>query len=208
MRFIKALRKSCQSQVVLGTSPKALRHNDVVQSGVDPSMIDSIVDELLPLKDQLSYLMESLNVTATSINAILNEETQQNLIASLESLSVIMETVANQRGNINAIMNNAKILTANLEQDRQKLSEILSDVSIFTEDLTKTNLSATLHNLDKTITSVDSLIALVQKGDGTIGKLLTDDALYDELTQTGEQLKLLLEDVKANPKKYVKFSLF
>ncbi|MDR0364321.1 MAG: MlaD family protein [Bacteroidales bacterium] len=195
-------------EIVLGNSLEALKHDDAIQSGVDISVIDSVVEELMPLKDQLSYLMESFSETTKSINAILGEETQQNLIDGIESLSIIMETVADQRGNINTIMNNARMLTANLEQDRQQLSKILGDVSVVTEDLTKMNLSATINNLDKTIASVDSLVSLIQTGDGTVGKLLTDGALYDELTQTSKQLKLLLEDVQANPKKYVKFSLF
>lgn len=195
-------------EVFLGNSTSHLKDDDTIQSGTDNSLIDSIVEELMPLKDKIEFLVERLDRTAQSLNAILDEETQQNVIASLESFRVIMQTVAEQRHNINAIMGNARDLTGNLEEDRKKLSVILDNIAVITEDLSQANIAGTVNHLNQAVTAADSLLVQLQQGNGTLGQLMTDDALYSELTTATEQLRLLIEDVKQNPKKYVKLSLF
>jgi phospholipid/cholesterol/gamma-HCH transport system substrate-binding protein len=55
---------------------------------------------------------------------------------------------------------------------------------------------------------MDSLLLQIQSDNNTLGKLITTDSLHNELTRSTEQLRLLLEDVRLNPKKYVRFSVF
>ncbi len=63
-------------------------------------------------------------------------------------------------------------------------------------------------NLEKTLGKVDALMNDVQQGKGTLGKLMKDEAMYNNLTDASNELKELLADIKNNPKRYIHFSVF
>ena len=69
-------------------------------------------------------------------------------------------------------------------------------------------LDSTLTRLDHTVTLMDSLLVQIQSGEGTLGKVIQDEALYDEFVTTLADTKALLQDVRENPKRYFKFSIF
>ena len=102
-----------------------------------------------------------------------------------------------------------------MKENDEKLSSILSnfdtvtkDLAIITNDLKCVKLSETVANLDNTLTTVNTLMTSIENGEGSIGKLLKDEGLYQNLEGAASQMKQLLEDMKLNPKRYVHFSLF
>jgi phospholipid/cholesterol/gamma-HCH transport system substrate-binding protein len=73
---------------------------------------------------------------------------------------------------------------------------------------TAARLDSTLTTLDRTVSRVDGILARVEGGEGTLGHLVQEDALYEELVRTLRDAKELLVDVRENPKRYFKFSVF
>ncbi len=195
-------------EIFLGDASEYLSDGDAIRAELDPSMIDAFAKELMPLKEKFEDLIEQLDVTAESVNAILNEQSQQHLRASIENLKDITYMVAHQKNNIDAVMNNIKLFSSDLERSGKKLDHVLDNVSTITDDLSKSDISGTINQLQYTVVTMDSILKQIQTGNGTIGQLISDDILYKELIQTTEQLRALLEDIQRNPKKYVKFSIF
>ena len=195
-------------EIFMGSSSIYLSHGDTICAELDPSLIDRLTKEIIPLKEKIEKLVEQLSITAQSINDILNEQSRKDVIASIENLKNITNMVVNQKDNLDAIMNNAKTFTGELKQSAEHFDHIVTNVSNITDDISQADISGTISHLQHTIATMDSILQQLQSDDNTIGKLMTTDSLHNELTRSTEQLRLLLEDIRKNPKKYVKFSVF
>ena len=195
-------------EIFIGNTTKYLSHNDTIHAELDPSMIDRLAIEIMPLKEKVEGLVEQLSITSQSVNDILNEQSRQNIIESIDNLKVITGMAAHQKNNLDAIMTNAKSFTEDLKQSAEHFDHIVTNVSNITDDIVQADISGVIAQLQHTVATMDSLLLQIQSDDNTLGKLITTDSLHNELTRSTEQLRLLLEDVRKNPKKYVKFSVF
>jgi phospholipid/cholesterol/gamma-HCH transport system substrate-binding protein len=83
-----------------------------------------------------------------------------------------------------------------------------SNFNKISDSLNKADLGKTVRNLNQTLAKVDGLMSNLNSGKGTAGKLLNDDALYNNLAKTSKELELLLQDVRLNPTRYVNVSVF
>jgi len=97
---------------------------------------------------------------------------------------------------------------AKLESTIGSIDKITKDLSVTTDALAKADLEKTMKNLQTTANNFNSVLSKIEKGEGSIGKLLKDEGLYNNLSGASKQLETLLEDMKLNPKRYVHFSLF
>ncbi|MCL2510694.1 MAG: MlaD family protein [Bacteroidales bacterium] len=195
-------------EIFIGNATTYLTHGDTIHSELDLSMIDRLAKEIMPLKEKVECLVEDLSITAQAINDILNEQSRQNITESLENIRNITKMVAGQKNNFDAIMTNAKSFTEDLKQSAEQFDHIVTNASAITDDIAQADISGAIAQLQRTVATMDSLLLQIQSDNNTIGKLITTDTLHNELTRSTEQLRLLLEDVRLNPKKYVKFSLF
>ena len=87
-------------------------------------------------------------------------------------------------------------------------NKISSDLSTLSNSLADSDLDAIMANLKSTVYNFDQLLSSIEKGEGSVGKLMKDEAIYNNLEGATKQLEELLEDMKLNPKRYVHFSLF
>jgi phospholipid/cholesterol/gamma-HCH transport system substrate-binding protein len=109
----------------------------------------------------------------------------------------------------------AKNANAMLEKNKTKLDATFTNLDKTTanfasisDSLAKADLGKTVKNLEKTLANVDKLMADMEAGKGTMGKLMKDDAMYNNFTKTSKELELLLQDLRLNPTRYVNVSLF
>ena len=97
---------------------------------------------------------------------------------------------------------------ANLQATLQNANKMTAELAKLSSELSATELNKTIADAQKTLAKLNTLLASVESGNGTIGKLLKDEALYKDLDKSAKQLELLLEDFRLNPKRYVHFSVF
>ncbi len=76
------------------------------------------------------------------------------------------------------------------------------------DTLTEADLAGTINRLNSSLASINALLEEIEQGKGSVGKILKDDKLYDNIEGATAQLEALLQDMKLNPKRYVHFSLF
>jgi len=103
-------------------------------------------------------------------------------------------------------------LTATLDHGAQAFDRIANggsiDRSLSQVDATTASLEHTSATLSKTAESLQGVLDRLDRGEGTLGKMSRDPELYDDLKRTTDSLNALVEDIKKNPKRYVKLSLF
>ena len=95
-----------------------------------------------------------------------------------------------------------------LDNSIQNINTITDNFSKLSDSIANAGLTKTMKNLESTIGSLDIMLAKMEKGNGTLGKLMTDDELYKNLTASSRELDLLLQDFRLNPKRYVNVSVF
>ena len=170
-----------------------------------PGMLAVVGDKLSPLQNKVESTVSNADSLLTHLNNVLDIKTQQNLRVAIAEMSNTMaefnkaaqalnKTISGNQGHINATM-------ANLDKTSANFAKI-------SDSINQANLGQAVKKLENSLAKVDDVINDVQAGKGTLGKLLKDDKMYDNLAGASLELKELLADLKKNPKRYVHFSVF
>ena len=178
---------------------------DTLKTSNKLGLTAELANQIGPVKDKVEILLENANKLMNNLNATLDATTQQKLKSSIASLEVTMAEFSQTSKSINGILaeNKSKLNTTltNFEKTSGNLNAMSSS-------LEKADLGATVKKLEATLTSVNGMMANLEQGKGSMGKLLSDDAMYNNLTKTSKELELLLQDLRLNPTRYVNVSVF
>ena len=165
----------------------------------------SISSSIKPTQEKLNRLLNQADTTLTGVNKILDVQTTSELKGAIAELSATMRNL----NKASVTLNNMLIANqANLQATLQNANKMTAELAKLSSELSATELNKTIADAQKTLANLNTLLASVESGNGTIGKLLKDEALYKDLDKSAKQLELLLEDFRLNPKRYVHFSVF
>lgn len=168
-------------------------------------LTESLKKQLLPLQSKFEKVVLNVDNLLTGVNNVLDQKGQQDLKKSLSELSQTMEQFHKASSSINTILDTNKGQINGVVTNLNKVSSNFSKIS---DSLNKADLGKTVANLKNTLAKVDQIMGNIQEGKGTMGKLMTDEALYKNLEKTSKELELLLEDVRLHPTRYVNVSVF
>ncbi|MDD2634945.1 MAG: MlaD family protein [Bacteroidales bacterium] len=205
-------------ELIFGANKKFHQPNDTLIGEVEQSLKDQVSVQMLPLKNQAEELMKEIEKAITIISYIFNEETRDNLEKSFASIKTTMAYIEHsafsldtmlvqESGKISRILSNVESITYNLRNNHEQISNIINNLSTFSDTLIALNVSQTIIQANQALTDFNAIIEKVNNGEGTFGQLLQDDKLAKQLENASENLDKLLEDLRLNPKKYVNFSL-
>ena len=178
---------------------------DKLQSGVKLGLTDLLAEKMAPLQVKLDKVLLNADQMLTGINNVLDKKGQQDLKDALSELSQTIAQFHKASENINGMLADNKANINGIVTDFHKVSTNFVAVS---DSLKQANLGKTARDLQVTLKRVDEIMAGLNSGKGTAGKMLKDDALYNNLTETSKELELLLQDLRLNPTRYVNVSLF
>ena len=217
--FSADLMGSKSITLILGDSKEAVVSGDTLLTSVEGSLMESVNKQVAPLKAKAEELMGSVDTLLSAFNAVMNDETVNNLSSSLEDIKTTFKNLASTttrlddmatvEGNrLSNILSNVDSLITTLNDNREGLSNIINNFESISDSLSKTDIAAVIKKADSSISSLNQILAKINEGRGTAGKLMNNDSLYRELDKSAEELNKLLKDIRENPKRYVKFSLF
>ena len=182
---------------------------DTLRSEIKMGLTDKIEAELKPISEKVNRLVVSLDTITQSLNAILASNQIQNTLASLNNtMATIDKMVNSETAKIQNITSSLQKFATTLAKNSDKLESIITNLDETTTVLANGDLDKTLENLNKTTASLNLVMQKIENGDGTAGMLLNDKKLYENLEKSAADLDALLVDLKANPKRYVRFSVF
>ncbi len=217
--FSSSLLGSPEVEIIPGNSTEMAKNGDTLISLTEATLGQEVNKQLLPLKIKAENLISSIDTVATIIQQVLNKNTRDNLVEAIEhvkqTLSNIAHTTQNldtlmilQRSNLSKIITNVESISSNLQQSNGKISNIFNNFSNLSDSLAKARIPYTISQMNKAIGDLDAVLLKINKGEGSVGQLLNNDQLYKEVEKAARDLNLLLEDIKKNPSKYVKVSVF
>lgn len=199
----------------LGNSRELAENKDTLRADIQGSLAQS----LQPVQRKAEILMDKVDSSLAAINKILNPEFQRNVDRSFLSIANSLQTlegttkkidrlVGAQSGHIDAIMGNAEALTASLRASSGKLGATTANFERLSTDLANSNIKGTLDNANKAMADLQATVNKINNGQGSLGLLLNDNSMYNNLNAASANLNNLFIDLKAHPKRYVSFSVF
>ncbi len=206
-------------QIVLRHHIQLVESGDTLLSDNQPSITDEFNSQIAPIKKKAENLLATTDSILTSIQYIFNKNTRNNLsssfasiertLRSLEHSSYALDTLmTTQQSRLRNIFGNVESITSNLRSNNERISKIFANLSSISDSLVKSNFTSTIRNANAVLDKSASIMDKISKGQGSMGLLLNNDSLYNNLAASSSDLDKLLIDVKENPKKYVHFSIF
>ncbi|HLK97316.1 MAG TPA: MlaD family protein, partial [Hymenobacter sp.] len=193
----------------LGKNSKVFDGGEDLKSYTVASITDAFQAKALPV-------LGTVDSTLIKVNSFLSKEARVSLQATLVNAQGSTEAlknllVMNQR-NINQITTNMARLTADLAVTEKKLDRIAGNFAQLSDSLKQAPVGPAMRKLNATMTEAQSAMTTLNRSladeKGSLGKLINDDSLYTNLNATAASSNALLVDLKANPKRYVHFSVF
>jgi len=192
---------------------------DTLSATIEKGISDQISEELLPLKQKTEQLMQSVDNIVLSINSYWDTSAAYIIDESLyefrdgiskfgdlaKSLTVLVE---NESRVIDEVLHNASDITKNLANKSEQIENVIDNFSAISDTLAASEINAVILEAKATLSQLNELMMKVNNGEGTLGMLMHSDSLHNELVNTNISLQNLLEDMEANPNKYVHFSVF
>lgn len=181
------------------------KNGDTLVSGVKPGITELVTQRLNPLQEKLEELLNSADTVLIGMDKVMNEESRGHLRSGIANLDDVLQNVNRISAKLDAFLDKN---TADLDGSLKNVKKISANLAQVSDTLVNANLGNTIRSLESTAEHLNAMIAKLESGDGSMAKLINDDALYTNLNNASAELKLLLEDVKNNPKRYVHFSVF
>ena len=199
-------------QFVYGNGPGTYSVGDTIPGRLAESLMDKIDTEILPVKEKISNLIVVLDSVISSVDEIMNPEFKKNFSSTLAHLNSttasLDKVIGSKEKELAATLDNIKKFTQMLSDNSGKMNKTFSNLEAITDTLAAADIYSSVSNLKASLEKSALLMDNLNKGKGSAGQFLTNDTLYTNLTNSLESLNVLLKDMKANPKRYVHFSVF
>ena len=203
---------STSLEIVMGSNGQFVKNGDTLQSTAKLGIMTQVTNSLNPALNNINKTLGSLDNLITQLSATLDPKTQNNLQSIIATLartsSSLDQMIKSQSEVLGKTLHNVQTITGTIADNSGKIDTTLSNISRATSGLANSDLEGTLRSLNKTVNSLEATLSAVNSKKGTVGLLLNDRQLYDELRMTNRSLTTLLDDLRVNPKRYVSISVF
>ena len=179
--------------------------SDTLKSSIAPGLTDLVNKKITNLQVKIESMVMSADSVLFKINRVFDDSTRTNLRNSVSDFNY---TIAELKETSSAINNIVKSNKSRVDLTIENVSKISKDLSNITTSLTNSDLDITLANFKKSSDDLSLILSNINKGQGTISKLIVNDSLFNNLNDASRSIDLLLEDIRLNPNRYIHFSLF
>jgi phospholipid/cholesterol/gamma-HCH transport system substrate-binding protein len=199
-------------QFVYGKGPGTYSEGDTIPGRLAESLTDKIETELLPVKDKVTNLIVTIDSVISSVNEVMDADFKRNLGKTLNNLSNTTESldkiIGSKEMELKATLDNINKFTQMLSDNSGSMSHTFSNLEAISDTLSAADIYSSVSNLKNSLEKAAKMIDNLNNGKGSAGQFMTNDTLYSNLTNSLASLNSLLKDLKANPKRYVHFSVF
>ncbi|KAA5534956.1 MCE family protein [Taibaiella lutea] len=199
----------------MSNDPQILPENSFIQSKEAEGLLGNLGSQVSPVLETVTHTVVSLDTLLNTINNIINDDARKHLNASFASLEVGLNQLSGlatelnkQSGQLAGVIKNVNSVTGNLASNNEQINNTLSNLHDFSTSLKNAPVQETVDDLRKAAADLQSLVAKANDSNGSLGLLLNDKRLYNNLSTTLGTLDTLLGDVKAHPGKYINVSVF
>lgn len=184
-----------------------LEDGGMLVSAKESGLSALIREKTLPVLNNVDSLTYQLNRVVSQFDqtGVILNKTLGNANAAVGTLGL---TISENRAALQTTLANVNRLSSSLIETEKQLKPILTKADTFADSLQSLQLKQTLASVNKTVDGLQTILTNINKGQGSLGKLASDEGFYRNINNTTASLEKLLTDLRENPKRYVHFSLF
>ena len=197
--------------VILGNSDLLAKNNDTLIAEIENSLQDEVNKQILPLKNKAEGLISSVDSLMVIFTSVLNTDARKNLASSFknldetfilmsESMKELNKLVVTNEKNISNSIKNFESITGNISDNNESIENILKKMSSISDSISSKDIGDIIKNLN-------NITNKISVGQGNLGLLNSDDQLYRNIEKTTNDISILVEEIKKDPKKYFNFSV-
>lgn len=214
-----SLLGSVSLEVKLGNSTKYLQTGDTLLTTLSGGAFDEALKMINPVLYEVRNAVKSLDSVLHIVTNVFDPSTKNNIKGVIENLNTVTASFTVSAASLQSLLNpqsgalakslgNVNTFTNNLNGNNDKLNNILSNANKASTNLANLDLQRTLNKLDSAANQLKTGIAKINSNSGSIGLLLNDTKLYDNLSGTSNKINILLDDIRVHPKRYLTISVF
>lgn len=202
----KALR------IDLGNATDRLEDGDTLMAELEQGLADKVGKELGPLREKTEALVVSIDSMVNMLKTVFDPNTRNNLQSGIghmnNTLASFDEMMNSDKGKLKIMIDNLASITTNLKENNAQITNILNNLSQVSDTLAGEHFANTIRKAEEVMEQTNQVMMKINSGEGSLGQLVNDKGLYNNLDSTATSLDALLKDMKDNPKRYVHFSVF
>lgn len=180
-------------------------NGDYLETSKKASLSEVADQKLSPILEKFESALTDADSVMLNVNAVLDTKAKRDLRQTINDLSSLMTDLKGAGSTLNRLLKNNE---SKLDKSLTNFEELTANFAKLSDSLNNAGLGRTLASLESTVANLNNLMSRIDKGDGTLGKLMKDEELYLNLNNASRELDLLLQDFRLNPKRYVNVSVF
>ena len=199
----------------LGMGTQMLEDGATIPASIEGGIIDNLSVEIAPLITDLRHVIATLDTVLVGVSGVLNESTANSLSNTVTSLDVTMKNFAELSEKLNheseqlaAVIRNANSITANLADNNQSITNIIKNAEQTTNNLSAAPIEETVKELQSAAKQLDGILQKINNNEGSLGMIVNDKQLYNNLTETMKTMNALLADINEHPSRYINVTIF
>lgn len=181
------------------------KSGDTLRSETEEGIMELVNEQLTPLRQKVENTIVSADSLVTAVNRILDDSTTQSIQNTFKDLNATVTSFKTTANSLEGIVGRN---SGKMDRTFTNLDEMSTNFNSFSDTLTKMDIGRITANLEKVVADFERVSEKLNNKEGTAGKLINDDAVYNNLDNATKELEQLLQDVKLNPRRYVHFSVF
>ena len=206
-------------EIQLGNSTHYLKSGDTLLTTLSGGAFDEALKLINPVLYEVRNAVKSLDSVLHVVSAVFDPATKKNLKEIAANINATTASFAVSAASLQEMMNlqngllaksleNVNVFTSNLNSNNQKLNDILTNTQKASAQFAALNLQKTLDTLNIAVGNFKTGSQKMNSKDGSLGLLLNDKTLYNNLEATANKLNILLDDIRVHPRRYVNVSIF
>lgn len=195
-------------RIDLGSSSQAAQDGDALTPSFEVGLMDGLAGEIAPLMKKVNGVLDSLSVTVSGVNRMLSAENQKNISSilahlddTMSDLNALSSAVGGKSDEIQTVIDNVAGISAKLSGIADQVGTTMTEVNTFAGKINSTDIEGL-------VKSVAGLLENINNPEGTVGRLMNDDSVYNSVDILLNDINELITKIQENPRRYFKISVF
>ena len=197
--------------IIKGESPDYLGDQDTIKTDRATSFIGDVKDQLNPTLGKFRDAIDSIKMVLHGVSNLFEKDTKGNIMEIIENLknsTAKLSNLLNEKGALANTLNNAQSISANLKKNNDSITAAISSFRKTADKFSSLELQPAIDSVQITISELRAMLSKLNSNNNTLGLLMSDRQLYDQLNATLLSAEVLMDDIRVHPKRYTGSVIF
>ena len=208
----KDLLGAASIAIELGNADVYLKNGDYINTQVTTGIMEDVKASLNPALNNVNGTLKSVDSLVEVMGGYFDPNTKNNfqrIVANLSSSSAALQSLLqSQSATLSQTLGNMNQITGNLARNNENINRTIGNLEKASANVANVNVKQTMDSLNYTVSQLNSAVSKINSNAGSVGLLLNDKRLYQNLENTTRSLNILMDDLRVHPKRYVNISIF